>query len=84
MVLIAVYGYSFRRDVEDGDMDAISSLDPRDPDLRKRSDEALAAILGDLGGAPSLDDYRKVYDTQGWPWPGEEQIRDTYPVASSG
>ena len=62
----------------------ISGLDPQDPELRARSGAALDAILADLGGAPSLDDYRRVYDTQGWDWPGDDEIASRYPVASTG
>ncbi|MGH3836917.1 MAG: hypothetical protein ACRDSF_14655 [Pseudonocardiaceae bacterium] len=31
-------------------------------------------------GAPTLADYRKVYETSGWPWPGEAAIRRDYLV----
>lgn len=61
----------------------ISALDPHDPDLRARSDEALGRII-ELTGTPSLDDYRRVYDTQGLPWPGDDEIRARYPVACTG
>lgn len=34
-------------------------------------------------GAPTLADYRKVYETSGWPWPGDEAIRRDYLVADT-
>jgi hypothetical protein len=34
-------------------------------------------------GAPTLADYRKVYETSGWPWPGEDAIRRDYLVADT-
>lgn len=32
-------------------------------------------------GAPTLADYRKIYQSSGWPWPGDEAIRRDYLVA---
>lgn len=61
----------------------ISALDPRDPELAARCDAALGRII-ELTGAPRLDDYRRVYNTQGWDWPGDDEIRRRYPVASAG
>ncbi len=34
-------------------------------------------------GAPTLADYRKVYETSGWPWPGDDAIRRDYLVADA-
>jgi antitoxin (DNA-binding transcriptional repressor) of toxin-antitoxin stability system len=34
-------------------------------------------------GAPTLADYRKVYETSGWPWPGDDVIRRDYLVADA-
>ncbi len=34
-------------------------------------------------GAPTLADYRKVYETSGWPWPGDDVIRRNYLVADA-
>jgi antitoxin (DNA-binding transcriptional repressor) of toxin-antitoxin stability system len=34
-------------------------------------------------GAPTLADYRKVYETSGWPWPGDDGIRCDYLVADA-
>ncbi|MGH3936125.1 MAG: hypothetical protein ACRDS1_14310 [Pseudonocardiaceae bacterium] len=34
-------------------------------------------------GSPTLADYRKVYETSGWPWPGEAAIRRDYLVADA-
>ncbi|MGH8922606.1 MAG: hypothetical protein ACRD0H_30430 [Actinomycetes bacterium] len=63
------------------DLDArIAAMDPSDPDLKARSDQALASII-ELTGAPGLDDYRKVFAALKLPWPGDEQIRQRYPVA---
>lgn len=32
-------------------------------------------------GAPTLTHYRKIYQSSGWPWPGDEAIRRDYLVA---
>ncbi|MBV9314697.1 MAG: hypothetical protein JO100_13435 [Pseudonocardia sp.] len=45
------------------------------------ADRVLAEVLKDLGGKPALGDYRRVYATLGLDWPGEQRIRDLYPVA---
>jgi antitoxin (DNA-binding transcriptional repressor) of toxin-antitoxin stability system len=34
-------------------------------------------------GAPTLADYRKVYETSGWSWPGDDVIRRDYLVADA-
>ncbi len=34
-------------------------------------------------GAPTLADYRKVYQSSGWPWPGDDVIRHDYLVADA-
>jgi antitoxin (DNA-binding transcriptional repressor) of toxin-antitoxin stability system len=34
-------------------------------------------------GAPTLADYRRVYETSGWPWPGDDAIRRDYLVADA-
>ncbi|MBV9314529.1 MAG: hypothetical protein JO100_12540 [Pseudonocardia sp.] len=34
-------------------------------------------------GAPTLADYRKVYATGGWPWPGDDVIRRVYMAADA-
>ncbi len=70
-------------------MHATNSLDspepqpcvPLSPEQKAVADRILAEILDDLGGKPALGDYRRVYDTLGIEWPGDERIRDLYPVA---
>jgi antitoxin (DNA-binding transcriptional repressor) of toxin-antitoxin stability system len=34
-------------------------------------------------GAPTLADYRKVYQSSGWAWPGDAAIRRDYLVADA-
>jgi hypothetical protein len=31
--------------------------------------------------APSIEDYRRVYEQSGAPWPADEEIRRRHPVA---
>lgn len=62
-------------------MDDIDHLDPGDPELKARADAALAKILARHGRKPTLDHYRRVYNTLRLPWPGDEEIRQLYPVA---
>lgn len=70
--------------MSEADLDTrLAGLDPADPRLRSESDAALGRII-ELTGAPSLDDYRRVYETQGLPWPGDDEIRARYSVACTG
>jgi antitoxin (DNA-binding transcriptional repressor) of toxin-antitoxin stability system len=39
--------------------------------------------MADRFGAPTLAHYRRVYDSCGQPWPGEEEIRRRFPVADA-
>jgi antitoxin (DNA-binding transcriptional repressor) of toxin-antitoxin stability system len=50
-----------------------------------RNDRALAIERRQAQrfGAPTLADYRKVYETSGWPWPGDDMIRRDYLVADA-
>jgi antitoxin (DNA-binding transcriptional repressor) of toxin-antitoxin stability system len=50
-----------------------------------RNDRALAIERRQAQrfGAPTLADYRKVYETSGWPWPGDDVIRRDYLVADA-
>ena len=43
---------------------------------------AIVARMVARHGAPSLDDYRKVYAACGIYWPGDDEIRRRHPVAA--
>jgi hypothetical protein len=45
--------------------------------------QAIVARMVARHGAPSLDDYRKVYAACGLEWPGDDEIRHRHPVATS-
>jgi len=70
-------------------VEARNSLGPGEPhpgvsvssERKALADRVLAEVLKDLGGKPALGDYRRVYATLGLDWPGEQRIRDLYPVA---
>jgi antitoxin (DNA-binding transcriptional repressor) of toxin-antitoxin stability system len=34
-------------------------------------------------GAPALADYRRIYDANGWEWPGDEIVRRSQVVADA-
>lgn len=42
-----------------------------------------ARHMAALFGAPTLDHYRRVYESLQQPWPGDEEIRARYPVADA-
>lgn len=45
--------------------------------------EAIVARMVARHGAPSIEDYRRVYEQSGAPWPGDEEIRRLYPVSAT-
>ena len=45
------------------------------------ADAVVADMVGWAGGqAPGLEHYRRVYAATGTPWPGDDQVRQLYPV----
>jgi hypothetical protein len=45
--------------------------------------QAIVARMVARHGAPTIEDYRRVYEQSGVPWPGDEEIRRRHPVASA-
>jgi antitoxin (DNA-binding transcriptional repressor) of toxin-antitoxin stability system len=54
-------------------------------DKADRNDRALAIERrqAERFGAPTLADYRTVYQTSGWSWPGDDVIRRDYLLADA-
>jgi antitoxin (DNA-binding transcriptional repressor) of toxin-antitoxin stability system len=44
---------------------------------------AIERRMAERFGAPTLADYRRIYDTQGWEWPGDDVVRRTQVVADA-
>lgn len=44
---------------------------------------AITQRMANRFGAPTLAHYRRVYESCGQPWPGEEEIRRRLPVADA-
>ena len=65
----------------------VADLVPAGTDSRAaRAQHAAPAItrrMADRFGAPTLAHYRRVYESCGQPWPGDEQIRRRFPVADA-
>jgi hypothetical protein len=61
--------------------DDLPPLAPPDASTEER-DKAIIARMVARHGAPSLDDYRRVYAASGLDWPGDEEIRRRHPVAA--
>jgi antitoxin (DNA-binding transcriptional repressor) of toxin-antitoxin stability system len=65
----------------------VADLVPAGTDSRAvRAQHAARAIMqwmADRFGAPTLAHYRRVYESCGHPWPGEEEIRRRFPVADA-
>jgi hypothetical protein len=45
--------------------------------------QAIVARMVARHGAPTIEDYRRVYAQSGVPWPGDDEIRCRHPVASA-
>ncbi len=43
--------------------------------------QAIVARMVARHGAPTIEDYRRVYQQSAAPWPGDEEIRRRHPVA---
>jgi len=44
---------------------------------------AISERMAERFGAPTLAHYRRVYESCGRPWPGDEEIRREFPVADA-
>ena len=62
------------------DADGLPPLAPPTASDNERASAIVARMVA-RHGAPSIEDYRKVYEQSGVPWPGEEEIRRRHPVA---
>lgn len=62
--------------VDDG-LPPLAAPDASD-DERSR---AIVARMVARFGAPTIEDYRRVYEQSGVSWPGDEEIRGRHPVA---
>jgi antitoxin (DNA-binding transcriptional repressor) of toxin-antitoxin stability system len=71
--------------VRDGQV--VADLVPTGADSRaaraQRAARAITRRMADRFGAPTLAHYRRVYESCGQPWPGDEQIRRRFPVADA-
>lgn len=66
------------------DIDATGLPPLASPDAS--DDERARAIVARMVaryGAPTIEDYRRVYEQSGVPWPSDEEIRRRHPVASA-
>jgi hypothetical protein len=62
------------------DADGLPPLAPPDASDDERATAIVARMVA-RHGAPSIEDYRRVYEQSGAPWPGDEEIRRRHPVA---
>ncbi|MGH3822621.1 MAG: hypothetical protein ACRDRA_07240 [Pseudonocardiaceae bacterium] len=70
--------------VRDGQ--AVADIVPATPAQTSRADRNEQALAierrqAERFSAPTLANYRKIYQTSGWPWPGDDAIRRDYLVA---
>ena len=52
---------------------------PPSHEVARDADEAFARMLA-RDGLPSLAEYRRVYESFGIPWPGDDEVRRLHPV----
>jgi hypothetical protein len=62
------------------DADGLPPLSPPEACNDERATAIVARMVA-RHGAPSIDDYRRVYEQSGAPWPGDDEIRRRHPVA---
>lgn len=60
--------------------DGLPPLAPPDADDEERARAVVARFVARFG-APPLEDYRRVYASMGFSWPGDDEIRSQFPVA---
>jgi antitoxin (DNA-binding transcriptional repressor) of toxin-antitoxin stability system len=63
--------------------DIIPAGPPRAETERAERGLAIERRMAERFGAPSLADYRRIYDTNGWDWPGDEVVRRSQVVADA-
>lgn len=64
-------------------MDAPASRQGRrhqPPDRDSEVDAAFERLLA-RSGLPDIEEYRRVYESFGIPWPGDDEVRRLHPVA---
>ena len=65
----------------------VADLVPAGADSRVAQTQQAARVItqrmADRFGAPTLAHYRRVYESCGHPWPGDEEIRRRFPVADA-
>ena len=60
--------------------EGLPPLAPPDASDSERSAAIVARMVARFG-APTIEDYRRVYQQSGVPWPGDDEIRRLHPVA---
>jgi antitoxin (DNA-binding transcriptional repressor) of toxin-antitoxin stability system len=60
----------------------VADLVPADTQAQHAA-RAITQRMTDRFGAPTLAHYRRVYESSGHPWPGDEEIRRRFPVANA-
>ena len=61
--------------------DGLPPLAAPDASGGERSRAIVARRMVARFGAPTIEDYRRVYEQAGLSWPGDEEIRRWHPVA---
>jgi hypothetical protein len=61
--------------------EGLPPLAPPDASDTERN-RAIVARMVARHGAPSLDDYRRVYAACGLDWPGDDEVSRRHPVAA--
>jgi antitoxin (DNA-binding transcriptional repressor) of toxin-antitoxin stability system len=65
----------------------VADLVPAGADSRvaqaRHAAQTITQRMADRFGAPTLAHYRRVYESCGQPWPGDEEIRRRFPVADA-
>ncbi|MGH3769357.1 MAG: hypothetical protein ACRDTX_30130 [Pseudonocardiaceae bacterium] len=82
MPLSLAIGYGVRVTPHQVDTASLPPLAAPDASDDERA-QAIVARMVARHGAPTIEDYRRVYQQSGVPWPGDDEIRRRHPVAAA-
>jgi antitoxin (DNA-binding transcriptional repressor) of toxin-antitoxin stability system len=58
--------------------DIVPAHRPETAAERDARGRAIERRMAQRFGGPGIEDFRRLYDSQGWEWPGDEEIRRTH------
>ncbi|MDQ2707934.1 MAG: hypothetical protein M3Z25_09985 [Actinomycetota bacterium] len=63
--------------------DIVSAHPPETAAERDERGRAIERRIAERFGGPTLADFRRIYDSQGWGWPGDDAVARTHLAADA-